>query len=147
MKALTTCVIIGCVLGILLGFCVCPVDAAKWEGQRVEFVFSNDTNLKVVYWLYWIDHDLDRKTFPGPINLAGGELKPEKSNTLTYLYRPGKYRITWRVYPSDLEIDVFFEIKEGVKGLEIFPLRFEREGNRIEKMPRWQNDWVRHSCS
>lgn len=114
-----------------------------WEGQRVQFYFENDIEYKTVYRLTWIDHDLDRSRFPGPIEVAVGELTNGKSTTLTYVYRPGKYHITWKIYPSKVEIHVYFDVHEGVKELTIFPLHFESLDNEINKVPWWRNNWIK----
>ena len=56
-------------------------------------MFENTFNKKMYYVLYWIDHPYD---WPGPANVAGGELGALKSVDLNANYSHGKYYVIWR---------------------------------------------------
>ena len=60
--------------------------------------FHNTTEETVIYRLAWIDHDFkDRNGFPylGPVEMAVGELGPNKKSEVKNGYRAGLWSITW----------------------------------------------------
>ena len=64
----------------------------------VNFQFKNSTNQTVIVLLFWLDHDWD---YPGPVNLAGGEIKPGKKFEVNNNYKPGEYAIVWKTMNSE----------------------------------------------
>lgn len=81
-----------CLLLILISSIVYATDS-------VSFRFKNSTDQTVIVYLYWLDHDLD---YPGPVNLAGGEMKPGQEWEIQHNYKPGKYVIIWRSLDSEI---------------------------------------------
>jgi len=69
--------------------------------------FQNTTSDRSYYWLWWVSHPFD---YPGPVNLAGGELDPGEANTLKYEYKPGSYIASWETadYQDDYRSDIPF---------------------------------------
>jgi len=113
-----------------------------WDGGRISFTFHNDTSYTVVYYLYWVDHTLDRSQFPGPVNLAAGELKPGgDEDVLQNAYRPGKYIIEWRVIRGGQRASIAYgvQLMEGLESVRLRPL-FGIDGGHVKKLSgkAWQ---------
>ena len=54
---------------------------------------ENTFNKKMFYSIYWIDHPYN---WPGPANMAGGELKALESVEIPINYENGRYYVIWR---------------------------------------------------
>lgn len=70
-----------------------------YASDSISFQFKNNTSRTVMVFLYWIDHDWD---YPGPVNLAGGEMKAGQVWTIQHGYKPGKYVIIWKSMDSKI---------------------------------------------
>jgi len=82
-----TTTIIGLLLCVLVGIVTAQI--------KCEITIKNlDTEGKLVYTLYWVDHPWQDQQ-PWPINFAGGELKAESEVTLEDLRSAGEYIIKW----------------------------------------------------
>lgn len=65
----------------------------------VNFHFKNNTDQKVIVWLYWIDHDFN---YFGPVNLACSEMKPRQEWKVEHDYKIGEYIIVWKTMDSKI---------------------------------------------
>lgn len=79
--------------------------------------FENTFNKKMIYLLYWIDHPYN---WPGPFNMAGGELEASESRGLTFNYKAGKYFVIWRDN-DEWRHKMSIDIKEGVNLITVTP--------------------------
>ena len=81
--------------------------------------FDNDTNKKMTYLLYWIDHNYD---WPHPFNLAGGELAASQTVDLEMNYQRGKYYVIWSDN-KDWQNKVMVNVDKGVKSVVVTPIK------------------------
>ena len=78
------------------------VMSITYAADSVSFKFKNSTDQKAIVYLYWLDHGLD---YPGPFNLACGEMKPGQIWKVENNYKIGEYVILWRSMDSkDIKI-------------------------------------------
>jgi len=89
----------------------------SYASNGVSFQFKNSTSQKVLVFLWWLDHDWD---YPGPVNLAGGEMKPGQVWPVGNNYEPGKYVIIWK--SMDLE-ELSVMVVDGRDGLIVDELK------------------------
>ena len=56
---------------------------------------KNESDYKINYLFYRVDHNIP--DYYGPMNIAGGELKPGEDSWLIYKRDPGIYIYSWRI--------------------------------------------------
>lgn len=66
----------------------------------------NDTDYRLVYLLYHVDHDI--QNYPYPANIAGGEIASNDIHKLNYHHPPGRYFIRWMACDSAETPDGFW---------------------------------------
>ena len=81
--------------------------------------FDNNTGKKMTYMLYWIDHQYD---WPGPFNMAGGELKASESVDLDVSLNKGQYYVIWSD-KKNWKNRVVMEVSDEIKSVTVTPIK------------------------
>ncbi|MGD9044578.1 MAG: hypothetical protein PVG06_12740 [Desulfobacterales bacterium] len=81
--------------------------------------FDNTSDKKLFYSLYWIDHTYD---WPGPINMAGGELGAQEQIDLKVRPQNGKYYVIWRDR-GEWQNKVFLNVNAGITSVKVTPVK------------------------
>jgi hypothetical protein len=85
--------------------------------------FENTTHKKMVYLLYWVDHNYD---WPNPFNLAGGELQASETISLNQGYQNGQYYVIW-YDEGNWQNKVEMNVGEGVTSVKVTPISFRQQ--------------------
>ena len=85
--------------------------------------FENTTHKKMVYMLYWVDHNYGS---PYPFNLAGGELEALQSVDLNQGYQNGQYYVIW-YGEGNWQNTIKMNIEEGVTSVKVTPVNFSQQ--------------------
>ena len=85
--------------------------------------FENTTHKKMIYLLYWVDHNYD---WPKPFNLAGGELQASETISLNQGYQNGQYYVIW-YDEGNWQNKVEMNVSEGVTSVKVTPINFRQQ--------------------
>ena len=66
---------------------------------------TNPTDSKLLYYIYWVDHDWPNTPFPASI--MGGELEAGKSHDSGYSYKEGTYTVVWYSHGTQIALKEF----------------------------------------
>jgi len=81
----------------IISLLLCVLIGIATAQTKCEITIKNlDTEGKLIYFLYWVDHPWQNE-YPLPFHFAGGELKAEAEITLSHPRPAGEYIIEW--YP------------------------------------------------
>ena len=80
---------------------------------------DNNTDKKKFYALYWIDHTYD---WPGPLNLAGGELDAQEKIDLKARQQNGRYYVIW-TDRGEWQNKVMLNVSDGITSVKVTPLK------------------------
>ena len=80
---------------------------------------DNNTAKKMVYMLYWVDHNYD---WPHPINLAGGELPARETVDLKENLQTGKYYVIWS-NKEGWQNKIMMNASDAVKSVIVTPIK------------------------
>lgn len=113
MRAKILLIIMALFIGIFIS------SLAYAEGT-CNIALENKSKSKIIYMVYWIDHDwrIDGKRWPFPVNVMGGELKPNETHVGEYKYSTGQYIVRWYGF-GEKEIVEKFDIYQEDKSIRL----------------------------
>jgi len=82
-----------------------------------DVTFKNTFDRKIYYIMWWIDHPYE---WPGPANMAGGELQPNSKHELDVDWSPGTYYVKWWD-ENNWESEMVVSIKDDIDKIFFTP--------------------------
>ncbi len=133
--------VIGCGIGKCVATTVQAAEVSDWKQCNVKLLIANPTGGTLYYYnLLWIDHDIEK--YRGtPVPRCGGEVQPQKFNTLSKDFRLclGRHIMVWHKKGEKKPIIQRFTITPDMTSLVLTPDGLFPKFNLFYKAPKMED--------